>query len=58
MKLWLLVYSELSYMDVVKADSMVDAIYSRSNPEDTMFAIQLTSEVIEKIKEMDGDGDG
>lgn len=55
MKLWLLVYSDLNYMDIVKADDMGDAIYSRSNPEDIMFALQLTSEVIEKIKEMDGD---
>ena len=36
---------------------MVDALYSRSNPDDTMFALQLTNEVIEKIKGMDGDGD-
>ena len=57
MKLWLLVYSELSYMEIVKADDMVDALYSRSNPDDTMFALQLTNEVIEKIKGMDGDGD-
>lgn len=50
--IWIVVRSDLTWMNVVKAETADDAIFRVSDTKDVSFVLKLTDEAIEEIKNL------
>lgn len=50
--IWIVIRSDLTWMNVVKAETADDAIFKVSDTKDVSFVLKLTDEAIEEIKNL------
>lgn len=50
--IWIVVRSDLSWMNVVEAETADEAIFRVSDSKDVSFILKLTDEAIEEIKNL------